>query len=219
MKIGTVLLIPGTEEIPTANATATVTPTPAAILLENPRCTPDPQGGETCFALAHNQGASAVENVAAAIRLVDAQGKTVASQQVTTPLNLLPPGGAQPVMAYFPPPLPDGFQAVSGLVSALPVTNADQRYLAVSLENQQINVLPDGLTAEVGGDVTSQASKDAGLVWVAAIAYDSSGGVVGLRRWQASGPLPAGGRLPFSLNVYSVGGTIVKVDLLVEARP
>jgi hypothetical protein len=87
------------------------------------------------------------------------------------------------------------------------------------MENQQTNILNDGLAAEVGGEVTSQAGQDASQVWMAAVAYDSSGSVVGLRRWEAAAPLPAGGRLPFALNVYSVGGTIMKVDLLVEARP
>jgi len=104
-------------------------------------------------------------------------------------------------------------------VSVLPVTNPEARYLAVSLENQQINILPGGLTAEIGGDVTSQADKDAGQVWVAAVAYDDNGSVVGVRRWEAANALPAKGRLSFSFNVYSVGRGIAKVDLLVEARP
>ena len=220
MKIGAVLLIPGTETIPTAPATAaTFTATPSAIRLEKPGCSLDSQGGATCFAMVHNQQGSALENVTAAIRLVDAQGKTIASQQVSTPLNLLAPGSAQPVMAYFPPPLQAGFQAVSILVSALPASEGGKRYLAVRLENQQTNILNDGLAAEVAGEVTSQADQAAGQVWVAAVAYDSSGSVVGLRRWEAAAALPAGGRLPFALNVYSVGGTITKVDLLVEAQP
>jgi LysM repeat protein len=220
MKIGTVLLIPGTAAIPIpTSGTSPATPTPPTILLEAPRCTPDAQGGETCFALAHNLGASAVENVTAAIHLVDAQGKMVASQQVTTPLNLLPPGGAQPVMAYFPPPLAAGLQATSTLVSVLPVSKDDPRYLAVTLENEQVNILAGGLAAEIAGDVTSQATQDASQAWVAAVAYDNTGAVVGLRRWESSIRLPAHGQVSFALNVYSVGGEIAKVDLLVEARP
>lgn len=220
MKIGTVLLIPGTETIPTAPAAAaTFTATPSAILLEKPGCSLDSQGGAICFAMAHNQQSSPLENVTATIRLVDAQGKTIASQQVSTPLNLLAPGSAQPVMAYFPPPLQAGFQAVSVLVNALPASEGSKRYLTVSLDNQQTNILNDGLGAEVSGEVTSQAGQAASQVWVAAVAYDSSGSVVGLRRWEAAAPLLAGGSLPFALNVYSVGGTITKVGLLVEARP
>ena len=219
MKIGIVLIIPGTEIVPAAPAGASQTPTPAAILLENPHCYPDPQGGLTCFAVARNQQASAVENLTAAIRLVDGQGKTLSSQQVTTELNLLGPGTSQPVMAYFPPPLPADFQAVSQLVSVLPASEGGKRYLGVQVENQQVNILLDGLSAEVSGEAHSLASQAAGLVWVAAVAYDSSGSVVGLRRWESSGSLPAGGSLPFGFNVYSAGGAIVKVDLQVESRP
>jgi LysM repeat protein len=219
MKIGTILTIPGTEIVPTARAGATFTPTPAAILLENPICYPDPSGGLTCFALARNLQTSAVENLTVAIRLVDGQGKTLFRQQVTTMLNLLGPGSLQTVMAYFPPPLPADFQAVSQLVSVLPAAEGEKRYLAVKVENQQINIQADGLSAEVSGEAHSIASQAAGQVWVAAVAYNSAGGVVGLRRWQASGPLPAGGSLPFAFNVYSAAAAIASVELQVESRP
>ncbi len=124
-----------------------------------------------------------------------------------------------PLMAAFPAPLPSGFQAVAELVSSLPASEGEKRYLAIQLENKQVDIQPDGLTAEVRGDAVSQADKDAGRVWVAGIAYDAAGNVVGMRRWENSSPLPAAGSLPFSLLVYSTGAKIDRVDLLGEAQP
>ena len=105
------------------------------------------------------------------------------------------------------------------LVSSLPASEGEKRYLTLQLENKQVEILPDSLTAEVSGEAVSQADKDASQVWVAAIAYDGAGNVIGMRRWENSNLLPAAGSLPFSLRVYSTGAKIDRVDLLGEARP
>ncbi len=220
MRIGTVLIIPGTA-IP--NPTV-VTPTqpPPDILVGQARCDLDAQGGATCFVVAHNQGETAAENVSVSFRLVDPQAQPSdkpVQQVATAPLNLLPAGTDLPLMAYFPAPLPAGFRVAAELASSLPASEGEKRYLALALENKQVNVLPDGLTAEVSGDAASQAEQDAATVWVVAVAYDEAGNVVGLRRWENSSPLPAGGSLPFTLGVYSTGAKIARVDLLGEARP
>ncbi len=220
MRIGTVLIIPGTA-IPNPTA-ATPTQPPVEISIENVRCDLDAEGGATCFVVARNQGQTAVENVTVAISLIDPQAGPKARpvrQLATTPLNLLQAGMEMPLMAYFPAPLPAGFQVMDELVSSLPASEGEKRYLSLQLENKQVDVLPDGLTAEVSGEAVSQADKDAAQVWVAAVAYDVLGNVVGLRRWENSAALPAGGRLPFSLRVYSTGARIDRVDLLGEARP
>jgi hypothetical protein len=53
-------------------------------------------------------------------------------------------------------------------------------------------------------------------VWVAVVAYDASGQVVGLRKWEASDPLQPAGRLPFAVTVFSLGPAIARVDAVVE---
>ncbi len=220
MRIGTILIIPGTA-IPNPTA-ATPTPAPVDILLEKVRCDLDAQGAAICFVLARNQGQATVENVTAAISLIDPQAQAGAKplrQVVTTPLNLLPAGTSLPLAANFPAPLPAGFQAVAELVSSLPASEGEKRYLVLQLENKNVDILPDGLTAEISGDAVSLADRDASVVWVAAIAFDDGGNVVGVRRWENSAPLLAGGRLPFSLRVYSAGAKIARVDLMGEARP
>ncbi len=220
MRIGTVLIIPGTA-IP--NPTI-VTPTqpPPDILLGAVRCDLDAQGGATCFVVAHNQSQTAAENVSVAISLLDPQAgpdDKPLSQVATTPLNLLPPGIDMPVMAYFQAPLPASFEAVAELAGSLPASEGEKRYLALELQNKQVDILPYGLTAEVSGKAVSQADQDATQVWVLAIAYDSMGNVVGLRRWENSTKLAARSSLPFNLMVYSTSAEIAQVVLLGEARP
>ncbi len=220
MRIGTVLIIPGTA-IP--NPTV-VTPTqpPPDVLLGPVRCDLDAQGGATCFVVAHNRGETAAENVSVAISLLDPQARPEDKpirQVATTPLNLLPAGIDMPLMAYFQAPLPVAFEAVAELDSSLPASEGEKRYLALELQNKQVDYLPYGLSAEVSGEAVSQSDQKAAVVWVLAIAYDNAGNVVGLRRWENSAPLPAKGRLPFSLMVYSTGAKIAQVILLGEARP
>jgi len=219
MKIGTVLIIPGNAPDYSPTGAPTASPTPTAILLERAGCWEDTQGGAACFVVARNLQASPLENVTVALILLDAQSKEVQRQVATTPLDLLQQGAPQPVLAFFKAPLPTNFQVAVELVSALPATTSGNRYLAATLSGTQVKIQPDGLAAEASGTVVSQADKAASQVWVAAIGYDADGNAVGMRRWQAPSPLAIGASQAFSLDVYSVGAPIVKVDLYVEAKP
>ena len=62
-------------------------------------------------------------------------------------------------------------------------------------------------------------SNPASLVWVAAVAYDDAGRVVGVRRWESTAGISPGGGLQFAFEVSSLAGEIEKVDFVVEARP
>ncbi|HXQ34351.1 MAG TPA: hypothetical protein VN843_10080, partial [Anaerolineales bacterium] len=78
----------------------------------------------------------------------------------------------------------------------------------------------DGHSAHVSGVVLSQSeASEAKQVWVAATAYDDSGRVVGVRRWESSAALPADGSMPFEFMISSIGGKIARVEFAVEARP
>ncbi len=222
MKIGTVLIIPGSSTLPTeaqVTPSLTLTPTTQPVRLDAPRCLPTAEGGATCFTLAHNQQDNAVENLTVAVRLLDASGKQIARQQATTPLDLLPAGTSLPVMTTFAPPLPAGYTPSAALVSYLPASEGAKRYIPVSVQGQSVNILPGGLSAEASGTVASTGDKPASQVWVVAIAYDAAGEVVGLRRWESSQALPAGGSAPFSLRVYTAGDPIARLDLLAQAKP
>ncbi|MGB8984650.1 MAG: hypothetical protein WCC12_22475, partial [Anaerolineales bacterium] len=96
----------------------------------------------------------------------------------------------------------------------------DERYLPAAVNNTLVQVNADGRSAQVRGQVLLPANvQPAHQVWVAGIAYDAAGRVVGFRRWESSGGLAAGGSLPFEFMISSLGGRIARVEFAVEARP
>ncbi len=144
------------------------------------------------------------------------------SQAAYALLNLLPGKGTLPLAVYFPPPVPKTIQASAELLTALPVESGSERYLPASLDNVKKDISADGLSAKVSGVVKlDKDSHTAHQVWVLLVAWDSSGQVVGLRRWamDSDQALKAGKQAPFAEMVYSTGGKIAKVTAMVEARP
>ena len=88
------------------------------------------------------------------------------------------------------------------------------------MQIDSVDIHPDGLQADVQGSVLLPAGmRPANVVWVAVVAYDAAGQVVGVRKWEAANPLPPGGNLPFTASVYSLGPAITRIDAVVEARP
>ncbi len=221
MLIGSMLVIPaGSGTKAPAGELATVTPLP--VRLDGVHCAAVQGGGAWCFVLAHNPQKIGVESVSAVIRIADENGEGMLSQVAFAPLNLLPSGGTLPLAAYFPPPSPDYIQVSAELLTALPVNAGDNRYLPAGLSGVKTNILPDGLSANVSGTITlDKGSARAQQVWVLATAYDLSGQVVGLRRWEMGSEqsLKPGKQMTFAVAVYSTGGKIERVDTQVEARP
>jgi hypothetical protein len=105
-------------------------------------------------------------------------------------------------------------------LSALPVSKNNDRYLAAKIDKQTIAVLSDKLSAEVSGEIglTKKGDK-ATQIWVAAVAYDEAGNVIGARRWEGSDTLVYGKTMPFALRIYAQQGKINKIEVFVEARP
>jgi hypothetical protein len=134
-----------------------------------------------------------------------------------------------PVVASFPPPLPERFTASSDRFSAFGVPETGDRYLETRLTIDQVEISENGLQASLGGSVRLPArSPAAKLVWLLGVAYDAEGNVIGVRRWEtgeiagngdAEAVIEGGDSLPFSFDVFSLGPAIERVDVLVEARP
>jgi len=80
-------------------------------------------------------------------------------------------------------------------------------------------VTPSPTLAITGTPIAEGSTPAARLVWLALVAYDDQGEVVGLRKWEAQVEIPFGGSLPFEVSVYSLGPPIDYVQVLVEARP
>lgn len=213
MSVGTKLLIPSTSTSKMPAPGSSPEPlTPGSL-----NCLPSGYG-VWCFLPILNDLDYPVENITARIIIANSQTGQLADQISSSPLNILYPDSSIALAAYFDIPIGNPIQSSYELLSALAVKDGQTRYLSTSLENVQTSINPGGLSALVSGEVALlDASHAASQVWVAAVAYDAQGAVVGVRRWESSS-LPAGQRLPFSFQIYSAGGSILKIDLLVEAH-
>jgi LysM repeat protein len=215
MSIGAVLQIPSRPQ----NLSGEATPTPAPFIVEQIACHPTANGGMWCFVLAHNDSPDFMENLSAQVTLVDSSGAPIAAQTALLPLNILPPNSSLPLTAYFPPEIPLDAEPRVQVLTAIRLLPGDSRYLPATLHDTLVEVGAGGHFANVSGEVRLPAeSPAAAQVWVAAVAYDEQGRVVGVRRWEGGGIQP-GGSLRFEMTVSSLGGVVMRVEFAVEARP
>lgn len=212
MTIGTTLLIPGSSSA-TTNAS---TPTPAPAPVTQTVCHPTADSGLWCFAMIQNSTTDILENVSAQITLIDENNNVLASQTAFTPLDTIPANSSLPVYVFFPN-RPSNINIQVQLLSAVQTNNS--RYLPVTLNNTIAQIDWNGLTAQLSGQVyLPSESQAATQVWVAAVAYDKSGRVVGVKRWEGGATQP-GESISFSFLVSSLGGDIDAVDFFVQATP
>ena len=217
MSIGTVLIIP-------SKAAALVdippSPTPVGVTLGKVYCANNQDGGLWCFVPVYNGQSFSVESVSAVIRIASQGSTKVLSQTASAPLDLIPAKSTLALSAYFPPPATAPDQSSAEILAALPVLKNDPRYLPTSIDNPQYQVNQDGLSAQAIGKVVLNVNKaKAAQVWVAAVAYDLAGDVVGVRSWQSETSLSSGAGLNFAFDVYSISEPISRVEMLAEARP
>ncbi len=124
-----------------------------------------------------------------------------------------------PLVAHFPPPVSLDVSVQVQVLTAIRLLPGDARYLPVILDNTLTRVDSSGRTAQVSGRVLLKGSGTASTIWVLAIAYDATGNVVGVRRWESQSLLTLDTPLSFDFMVSSVGSDISRVDFLAEARP
>lgn len=216
MSIGQVINIPSNPENPSGEPT----PTPAAFTIQQIECYPTADQGMWCFVLVHNVFSDFMENVTAQVKLVDADDAALASQTALLPLNILPPNTSLPLSVFFSPEIPLDARPQVQILTAIRLSPNDERYLPATINNTLVQVNADGRGARATGQVLLPAnSADARQVWVSGTAYDETGRVVGVRRWEWDDGLAAGGSLPFEFLVSSLGGRIERVEFAVEARP
>jgi len=216
MSIGQVINIPSNPENPSGEPT----PTPAAFAIQQIECYPTADKGLWCFVLVHNEFSDFMENVTAQVTLVDESNSVLASQTALLPLNILPPNTSLPLAVFFPPEIPFDAKPQVQVLTAIRLLPNDERYLPATINNTLVQVNADGRSARVRGQVLMPSeANDARQVWVAATAYDETGRVVGVRRWEWDDGLAAGGSLPFEFSVFSLAGKIARVEFAVEARP
>jgi LysM repeat protein len=216
LSIGSELIIPISEG--DSHVVNLGLPAPIPVDESEPICYPTTSNGLWCFWSVKNNHPTPLENLSATVSLSDVWGKELYSQTAFSPLNVLWQGDTIPLTTYFPPPVPSWSEVQVQLSTALEVTDED-KYLSSQINNLQVHVTENGLSAIVSGAVTLQKEeKSANRVWVAAVAYDKKGEVVGVRRWEG-GKIEGRESLQFFTLVYSLGPPIDRVDILVEAQP
>lgn len=215
LRVGDSILVPAARSTDPSLATAT----PVPVRISEVTCRPMVTGAAWCFALVHNDSAESVENITGEIAILDSSGNEVANQPAALLLDVLPAGSALPLAVLFPAPVPLDPMAQVRLGTAMRLRADDQRYVPAVANNVLTLVSWSGRTADVTGDVIlPDRTHDAASIWIAAVAYDENGRVVGWRRWESSGGARAGSTLRFELSVYSLAGRIRRVELEVQAR-
>ena len=160
-----------------------------------------------------------MENVSAQVTLVDSNGQFIATQAALLSLNILPPNTSLPLSIYFPPNMAVNAKPQVQILTAIRLSPNDPRYLPATINNTLVQIDADGHFANITGEVRLPAeSNTATQTWVAVVAYDESGRVVGFKRWEGGGIQP-GGNLNFEMTVASLGGVLTRVEFAVEARP
>jgi LysM repeat protein len=214
LAVGQVITIPSASQNPVSELLAT--PVPADL---GPVSCFSSIGGLICLAPVHNPNSEALENIKVQITLFGEDGQPRESQEAILPLNILQPGQTLPASTYFHG-IPSVHSALSQLKASTPLIHGDQRYIAALIQNLFVSIDWDGGSAQVQGQVgPPEGERPAGLIWLVGVAYDADGQVVGFRRWEWKGTVPAGKPQPFAMIIYSQGPAIDHVEMLVEARP
>ena len=211
-----------TLTIPLDGVVASVLPTatPISIDIQPPVCYPLFDGSLQCMSVIENDQAFAVENVTVMILLESSMGEDPITQIGILPLNLIPLGQKAAVSASFASPIQPDYIAHANLLSVIPVSPDDQRYVETELQIDEMVIYPDGEYASITGVIVFPPEQpNASAVWVSAFAYDAQNNIVGIRKWVANGELDLSDRVNFNLDVYSLGLPIDHIDVLTEVRP
>ncbi|MBC7875964.1 MAG: LysM peptidoglycan-binding domain-containing protein [Anaerolineales bacterium] len=215
MTIGTTLLIPNSSNT-TVDASI---PTPVPAPVTQTVCHPTADNGLWCFALIQNNTSDLLENVSAQLTLLDENNNVLASQAAFMPLDIISPNSSLPVYVFFPNISTNNVEVQVKLLSAVQLSSNTTRYLPVTLNNTVAQIDWNGLTAQLSGQIFLPAESTAATrVWVAAVAYDKNGRVVGVKRWEG-GAIQPGENISFSFAVSSIGGDIDAVEFFVQAKP
>jgi LysM repeat protein len=195
------------------------TPTPIPIQVDPPVCYPVTDGRLQCMAVVINDQAFAIENVIAQITLQSGNDQTPMTKIAIPPLNIIPTGGKAALSTAFEPPIPSDFVPTVTLLTVIPVSDDDQRYLDSDLQIRAIEIDPDGKQALVSGSILLLPEQsEASVVWASAFAYDAQNNIVGIRKWAANQGLGSGDQVEFEFVLYSLGLPIDHVEVLIEAR-
>jgi hypothetical protein len=216
LSIGTEILIPYIGDGEEGADELAVISEPLALEVSMPQCTQTADSGLWCTAVVKNTIDQSANGITLTFTLKDSAGEIVDEQTVPAVLNLLAPGDELPVVAYFPPAIPAGYDVSVALKTALPQEEAFSIYLPVNLKINSIEM--DGRTASVSAVIEpTEETSTASSYWVALIAYDQKGQIAGVRRMEYPASQVGEEGLAFKAYVYSSSQDIQSVKVLAEA--
>ncbi len=218
LSVGTSIQIPyiGTPEAE-KSAVESVISAPLALTVSSAKCNGTAEGGLWCVAQVENPLGQSATGITLTFTLKDSSGQTVSEQSAPALLNLLAAGKQLPVNAYFNPVIPSGYQVQVALKTALPVEEG--KALSEPVEIKVNSIDPSGREATVSAVIPVQkADSGAQSVWLALIAYDEAGNIVGLRRLEYPAVTEGEEGRAIKAYVYSNSADIVKVVVLGEVQ-
>ena len=212
------LLIPAAK--PGTGTQTASAPTPLPLQVLSTSCTPSLTGGYYRFGEVRNDQGFPLENLTAEFRSTNAINGDVVTMNALLPLTILDADMSIPFFAYFSPPIFDNPQVELQVQTATSANLENPGIFALKVDQPEISLSADAQWAAVSGGVQLQEpGQEISKFWVAAVAYDQNGQVIGIRRYERTEALKFGEELLFSLNVYSVGGKIDRIELFGEGIP
>lgn len=217
LSVGTEILIPYMNTaVNDGEGSVSTISEPLALSLSEPACTQTTEGGLWCLAQVSNPLAESATGITVTFTLKSDAGETISEQAVPTLLNLLAPNQSLPAAAYFNTDVPANYSVSTTLKTALPVDEADPGYAPVEIKVNSID--PAGQSARVSAVIPVQAA-DSGIssIWVALIASDADGQIVGVRRLEYVPVTEGEEGQAIKVYVYSNSRDIQQVDVRAEA--
>ena len=218
LSVGSNISIPG----PSGEPIDLLLPTPTAmpLTLGNVFCYPMIGDLTRCLVKISNMLGSDVEGISAHISLFNPTGDLLDQSQASSMIRVLPQGKATVLDASFRLDSGQSIQPQAELVSAVQVSNLEDRSLSVDLSNLEIDRLSDkqliyfeGLIDLVGAEVQGAAILTVQVIGYNHEAEPNSLNAVQIEVADILDPVP------FTLSLFSLGGEIADFEFLIEAQP
>ena len=215
LSVGMTITIPSSVDY----SISQVNPTPIPVDIARPICYTNLIEGVWCFTDVHNTQPYDIENISAEFRLSSENLQEDIIQIAFAPINVLPTSSKIPLAVYFKPPIPKDYRVMVNPLTIIPKSRSTERYLTPILINKKIEITENDKKGVVSGEVKILEETDAEKIRIVAVAYSRDGHPVGIRKWEASSPLPQGEKRFFRLDIYSLGPQISEIILFMEAQP
>jgi LysM repeat protein len=213
LSIGQEIQIPNPEGTP---GVLLPTATPFPLEFSEVICYESLSNSNWCLIKAMHTNSSAIEAVSAMISLYDQHGELINSALATAPHNLLPPGVVMPLGVYFPERIPVNSHAEVQVVSAFAVGTTSDRFLSFHVSWLVEPV--EFFAWTISGEVTSLPAnlRPSTSISVLISAFGASDDLVGFLKEEFDVNVKPGGSFSFEMEVYSLGPSIERIEVLVE---